>query len=485
MKSSENRYVILPKRGFKSGEMSALDKPRRSSGVMKPLSAPGRSAPIKVQIVDSISKTGPKVAEMTSFEAQEIRHLDQFRVVPIRKYKPARRPLSVARRKALSSRTGNPVQTRIFVKEAGTDKPLGGVVVIAIVDRLTNAGVRRRTGQTGQTTITLPGKPNLAQLYVYPPPGYWGKYVENTILAHDDTIYLAKLDSDHLDYLRHLHNTPSKGRGKGVKVAIIDTGVDTSHPDLQLDVVKNCVASENPNDLQPSDGHGTHVAGIVGGKSHGVAPGVTLCSYKVFPHHGSATNVDIARAIDWAVDDKCDLINLSLGGGRPDETLSEAIGYAFENGVVCIAAAGNQTRSPVAYPAWFKRCIAVAALGREGCFPRDAIEVADISTDRSKSDRDVFFAAFSNLGREVDMCAPGVGIVSTWTGGGYAVESGTSMACPVVTGIGASLLAVDKDVLHLNRGVERSLKIIQLIQSKCQSLGLPQIFEGLGQPVLD
>jgi subtilisin len=86
---------------------------------------------------------------------------------------------------------------------------------------------------------------------------------------------------------------------------------------------------------------------------------VDLYSYKVFPHTGPSDSWDISLAIDQAVEDRCDLINLSLGGIQPDEALGEAIGHAFEHGSVCVVAAGNARRRPVAYPAWFKRSLAV------------------------------------------------------------------------------------------------------------------------------
>jgi len=121
-------------------------------------------------------------------------------------------------------------------------------------------------------------------------------------------------------------------------------------------------------------------------------------------------------------------------------------------------------------------------LGKIGSFPTDAIEVAEVSQERSPLNKDVFLARFSNQGREIDVCAPGVGVVSTWVGGGFAVENGTSMACPIVTGIGAALLAQERALLSMDRGVTRSLGIVQLIQGACETIGLPQIYEGSGQP---
>ena len=486
---SEREYIILPAKGFKSPEMKAIDprgrRARTSSAGPSSVQPPGGGP--TVTVVDSISPDGPKAALMSPDEAKEFRRVGQYRVVPVRKYRPARRPFTAISLKALSQmlRGNRRTQLRIFVKESGTDRPLADVTVIAIVNQATNAGLRRRTGASGQATLTFPQDAQIQQLFIYPPPGYWGKYLKNPRLEEDEDIYLNRIADNYPDLLRQTFKTPRPGHGKGVRVAVVDTGVDIKHPALPVKTARNCVTGEEPDDLAPSDGHGTHVAGIIAGQEHGIAPDVELYSYKVFPHSGQGKNLYISRGIDQAVKDGCDLINLSLYGVWPDELLRESIGDAFEHGSVCVVAAGNARRSPVAYPAWFKRSLAVSAIGKVGSYPDDALEAGEISKDRSSLDSDLYFASFSNFGREIDLCAPGVGIVSTWLGGGYAVENGTSMACPIVTGAGAALLSADKQLLSMSRSISRSLAIVQRIQSSCKSVGLSQTFEGLGQPTLE
>jgi subtilisin len=496
---SDMEYIILPFKGFKSPEMKSLVPQRKgrspqTSGT-SPYSVPVSEGGLSVNVIYSISEDGPKAVSMSTSDAQELRQNGRYRIVPVRKYWPARRPLTAISLKALTdlfSSSSGRRQIRIFIKEEGTDSGLHNVDVIAIVDPSSNAGIRRKTGKTGQTTLTFPEEQTIRQLYVYPPPGYWGKYLESPNLSEGDSIFLSKIDENHQDHLRQVYGSPRIGSGAGVRVAVIDTGVDRFHPDLKVKVARNHVYTESPDDLDPSDGHGTHVAGIIASRKYGLAPKVELCSYKVFPHSGSSLNVYIADAIDQAVKDKCDLINLSLSTSLPDEAICEAIGYAFEHGSVCIVAAGNAKRGqvtasqkrPVSYPAWFKRSLAVSAIGKIGCFPADSVEAGEVSHERSSLDQNVYFASFSNYGREIDLCAPGVGIISTWIGGGYAVENGTSMACPIVTGIAAALLSGDSELLSENRNILRSLKIVQQVQACCQSAGFDNIYEGFGLPRL-
>ncbi|TIU03552.1 MAG: peptidase S8/S53 subtilisin kexin sedolisin, partial [Mesorhizobium sp.] len=127
----------------------------------------------------------------------------------------------------------------------------------------------------------------------------------------------------------------------------------------------------------------------------GVAPGVTLRSYRVFPHKGGgATNYDIMNAIDRAVQDGCHVVNLSLGGGAEDEAVRAAIGSALDNGVLVVAAAGNDGRKPVSYPAALPFCVAVSAAGWTGSFPTPSSESSDIAKPHGSNQ--TFLGAFSN-----------------------------------------------------------------------------------------
>jgi subtilisin family serine protease len=207
-----------------------------------------------------------------------------------------------------------------------------------------------------------------------------------------------------------------------VTLAVIDTGVDYTHPDLAA----KCVAGYNfvAHNSNPMDdnGHGTHVAGIaaaIGNNATGVAGvdwAARIMPIKVLNSQGSGYDSDVASGIRYAADHGAKVINMSLGSSTYSYTLQEAVNYAYNKGVTIIAAAGNDGGS-VGYPAACDHVIAVGALD---------------SSDR--------LASFSSRGEDLDLTAPGVNILST-VPGGYKKMSGTSMASPCVAGCASLVLA--------------------------------------------
>lgn len=250
---------------------------------------------------------------------------------------------------------------------------------------------------------------------------------------------------------------------------------------------ENTVTGENAGDFTDNgEGHGTHVAGIIAARGgppdgiRGVAPGVTLRSYRVFGKGAEgASNFAIAKAIDHAVADGCDLINMSLGGGPKDEATHSAIADARAKGSLVIVAAGNDGRQPVSFPASDSLTLAVSALGRQGTFPDDTTETGDVSPPPGK-DKKNFIAEFSNVGPEILLTGPGVGIISTFPGNTFAVLDGTSMACPAVTGAAARLLSTQPDLLAQTRDASRSDAMAQAVLNAAKTLGFPATLEGRG-----
>ena len=254
-------------------------------------------------------------------------------------------------------------------------------------------------------------------------------------------------------------------RGTGVRIGILDSGIDLSHPDLaaQVDVSlgKNCVGPGQPQD---GYGHGTHVAGTAGAPLNGVgvvgvAAEARLVPVKVLDDSGSGSVALLLCGIEHLIALKTDgdptndvpIANMSLGadgvpGDCVTDALHEAICRGSAAGIVFVAAAGNSavnasTVRPAAYP----EVIAVSALadfdgepgGAAGC----GFEVIP-----GVFECDDTFAFFSNFGSVVDVMAPGVWAYSTWAGGGYEFANGTSMAAPHVAGVVAIMKAVDPTI---------------------------------------
>jgi subtilisin len=223
--------------------------------------------------------------------------------------------------------------------------------------------------------------------------------------------------------------------GNGIKVAVLDTGIDRSHPDFNHSamITETFVEGETVDDVQ---GHGTHCAGTICGRPssanvprYGVAPGVILHVGKVLNNHGAGREGDIIAGMIWAMERGCEVISMSLGRGtmpnEPFDPLYESIAQdALDQGILIVAAAGNDSDrrwnyvAPVGAPANSPSIMAVAAIGADG-------GVASFSC--------------GGVGTgQVDISAPGVGIFSAFAGvQTYKKLMGTSMACPHVAGLAA------------------------------------------------
>ena len=213
--------------------------------------------------------------------------------------------------------------------------------------------------------------------------------------------------------------------GEGVIVALLDTGVDTAHPDLAANIIGGWNFVDDNDNITDLDGHGTMVCGVVAAVANngigvaGVAPNVTIMPLKVLSESGG-TLFDLSSAITYAANHGANVIGMSLGGNssRIPMALESAINSAYQKGCVLVAAAGNDGSNELFYPAAYDNVIAVSA----------------IDENNTK-------ASFSNYGDYIDFCAPGVNILTTWTNGTYAYGSGTSFSAPFVTGVVALMLS--------------------------------------------
>ncbi len=245
----------------------------------------------------------------------------------------------------------------------------------------------------------------------------------------------------------------SGNKGAGVKVAVLDTGIDYNHEDLD----KNFAGGRDFvfNDDDPFDdswnSHGTHIAGIIAAEQNGigvvgVAPEAELYAVKVLDGGGFGLLSWIISGIEWAVENNMDIVNLSLQG-RDSLALQDACANAYNAGVLLVAAAGNTYGGAVGFPAAYDSVIAVTG-----------------------TDEFDMRAYFSPVGPEVELSAPGMYILSTVSGSGYKSLSGTSQAAPHVAGTAALILSSEPQ--HLNaEGIIDFTDVRQKLQMEASDLG--------------
>lgn len=242
-----------------------------------------------------------------------------------------------------------------------------------------------------------------------------------------------------------------------INIAILDTGVDLDHPDLADKLISN-INFSNSGTTDDVYGHGTHVAGIAAAITDngvgvaGLGYNSTIMNVKVLSDIGAGLYSWIASGIIWAADNGAEIINMSLGGPSESSTLEEAINYAWNKGVVVVAAAGNNGDTTPMYPAYYTNCIAVAA------------------TDANDAR-----ASFSNYGDWVDVAAPGASIYSTLKNGNYGYLSGTSMASPHVAGLAALVLTTVSDA---NGDGKLNNEVRSRIEATCDDIGINGIGYG-------
>lgn len=253
-------------------------------------------------------------------------------------------------------------------------------------------------------------------------------YVEEDGLLHalddelDDSWGVARIGSGDVHELEN--------KGKGAKVALIDTGIDYHHTDLDGNYAGGYDFVNDDDDPMDDDGHGTHCAGIIAAEDDdegvvGVAPEASLYAVKVLDSTGSGYLSDVVAGIDWAIENGMDIISLSMGTDEDYQTMRDACELASAAGIIVVAAAGNDYRrvrnrewDTVDYPAQYDSVIAVGAIDE---------------TDTK--------AYFSSTGAAMELAAPGVFVYSTDLDQSYSYKSGTSMSCPHVAGVAALILS--------------------------------------------
>ena len=259
----------------------------------------------------------------------------------------------------------------------------------------------------------------------------------------------------------------STSTGDGVKVAVLDTGIDINHPDLD-DNLADCLNFLHWwRNCRDDNGHGTYVAGIIAAEDNsfgvvGVAPEARLYILKILDRRGQGYLSDLIEALDWAIANEIEVINMSLGTDSDVASLHEAIQRVEAAGIIQVAAAGNSgpEAETVFYPAKYPQVIAV-----------------------SVTDSDDEVPSWSSRGSEIDLAAPGVSIYSTYRGGGYKTLSGSSASAPHVTGAVALRLEThpgeDPDSM---RGVLKDNADFLLFDSTWVGAGLVNAYKVISAP---
>lgn len=280
-----------------------------------------------------------------------------------------------------------------------------------------------------------------------------------------DVYAASTLQSWATKFLRLPESWLARG-GQGVKIAVLDTGCDVTHPDLMTKAILSVDFTNSPTKDRDFNGHGTHCISTAAGygKYIGIAPLSTVISGKVMRDDGTGIEAWSAAAINWAVDQGADLISMSFGSpGEPSAAMGQAIRRAYAKGVWLFAAAGNSGQRGVDYPGAFDETVAVAALGPNG-----------------------LLANFSGRGDKVTIAAPGVDILACWPTNldkqnPYRRLSGTSMATPVVAGLAACALSELR-----SRGIAKPSpqRVLELIAEHASDMGPVGRDSGYGYGVM-
>ena len=495
----DDEYILLPARRLhipwgRGGPALNLLKDMQSARSTNPPLTMGFPGSPPIQVIDSVNENGPKLVRAGQDTALAARKLG-LRLEPVMRYRAAGR-FSV--KPPAGSGAGTSLQFSVVCKS--TRLPVEGATVTAFTNFATMEGAEAITDVKGNCDLDLgPSTLTLDRLYTHPPlSGFWGCYQSSVACSGSHLIELEPVKPSYIDALAHFYgHAATLTEGLNVIVGVVDTGIDNKHGDLSHVINGINTARGERSGLWQDNGtgHGTHVAGIIGGRGPtrtGLAPGVDLRSYRAFPEGSfETTNYQIMKAMVRAMDDHCHIINLSLNGEvRPDQTMHDALKDANDKGILVVVAAGNEGKMQVGYPALyaFSEGLSVAAMGRKGTYPLGSHEESDVGSKFGTADLDNFVARFSN-GGDVSLIAPGVGIISTVPGGGYGVMSGTSMACPAVSGMAARLLSADlakngpNAILSQAPDASRTVAMIGLVSGAAQPVFNDVKVEGDGKLV--
>jgi subtilisin family serine protease len=376
---------------------------------------------------------------------------------------------------------------------AEEERPVEGAVVGLIGDYGVAEGV---TDATGRVTLSLRGSGARASaLYVRPLADYWSLYRTDPRLDPGAATRIALRRLTPRDPFgwggraMGFDRLPSDLRGRSAKIALIDSGVATSHP--QLGAVKRGFDASHGEERSWSEdwaGHGTLCAGILvadpeGGMGfRGLAPDAELFVCKLA---ADAVCSDLVGALNACAAEGVDVACIGFGCERGSTIVEQCLEAAKRRGVATIAAAGSDG-GPTRFPARAPHVLAVGAIGRMGVFPEDSLEAK--LAEAARAGRSVvmngfFLPAFASAGPGIDLCAPGVAVVSCQSPEGVAACDGASVAAPHVAALAALIVAHRADFRSdfANRDASRVDRLFRILMETATPLGDP-MRTGAGLP---
>jgi subtilisin family serine protease len=474
--------------------LDVVDRIRRGSGTTQTLSAgAGEATDVVVARIDPIRAELIRNTLPSQMMLAEDKPLSYGGQSTLFRATPSAAPLSLG--------VGANNRKIAFKVVGDRDMPLVGVTVQLTGDAFPSQGQTDSDGNVSLDLITLGDRPASA-LFVAPTPGYWDLYLTHPQL-NEESVNLVRLRSLTASVtgfpqqfafgwgqrVMGLDRLPRELGGKGVRIAIIDSGCDNSHPLLShIRQGRDFAGGADQDWNQDAVGHGTHCAGIISARPtssmpfRGFAPDAEVHVLRIFPGGGYST---LLKALDYCIDQKIDIVNMSLGGDGVDPFLEETLEIATHNGITCIVAAGNSGDS-VKYPAASRWTLGVAAIGSTSELKPDTWDTTTLQPGLVANDG-TFSPNFTCHGPEVKLCAPGVAIISTVPGGAFQPESGTSMATPHVTGMAALLLAhhpVFQSQLR-DRTAQRAQELARMLLSVASSYPFGADRTGSGVPRLN
>lgn len=369
------------------------------------------------------------------------------------------------------------------------DAPAAGATVY-----LYGSGVpaQGRTDDDGVVSLSLLNDTDdsVRALYVNPQSTYWSLWIDNPRLrsGEQNAVRLTQLSSTMTGLptsqvvgwgqkTMRMDQLASDHTGQGVKVAVIDSGAAVGHPDLAMIKIGRDFTAFPHNDVGwTSDviAHGSHCSGVIAGANdatgiRGFAPAADVRELRIFPGGRFSSLLD---ALDYCIEQQIDVVNMSLGSGGTSEAMLQKLAQAKRAGVACIVAAGN-SGDKVQFPGSSPDVLTVAAVGKLGEFPADSYHARTVPAN-GPVDNGYFSATFSCHGPEVDVCAPGVAVLSSVPPDGYAAWDGTSMATPHVTGVAALVLGHHPDFRNgfATRTEARVDRLFQILKASATPLNL-------------